>query len=58
VPADAAIGLFRHANTNFRLRPLDDVFSAAHVHRWRHSRSRSEADRNFGDSFSFWNLAL
>jgi sterol desaturase/sphingolipid hydroxylase (fatty acid hydroxylase superfamily) len=58
VLSDAVIGLFQHANVDFRLGPLNYVFSAAPVHRWHHSRSRAEADRNFGDSFIFWDLVF
>jgi sterol desaturase/sphingolipid hydroxylase (fatty acid hydroxylase superfamily) len=58
VLSDAVIGLFQHANIDIRLGPLDYVFSAAPVHRWHHSRERAEADRNFGDSFIFWDLVF
>jgi len=58
VLSDAVIGLFQHANIDMRLGPLNYVFSAAPVHRWHHSRSRAEADRNFGDSFIFWDLVF
>jgi sterol desaturase/sphingolipid hydroxylase (fatty acid hydroxylase superfamily) len=58
VLSDAVIGFFQHANVDIRLGPLDYVFSAAPVHRWHHSRVREEADRNFGDSFIFWDLVF
>jgi sterol desaturase/sphingolipid hydroxylase (fatty acid hydroxylase superfamily) len=58
VLSDAVIGLFQHANVDFRLGPLNYLFSAAPVHRWHHSRSRAEADKNFGDSFIFWDLVF
>ena len=58
VLSDAVIGLFQHANIELRLGPLNYVFSAAPVHRWHHSRVRAEADRNFGDSFIFWDLVF
>ena len=58
VLSDAVIGLFQHANIDMRLGPLNYVFSAAPVHRWHHSRQRAEADRNFGDSFIFWDLVF
>lgn len=58
VLSDAVIGLFQHANVDIRLGPLDYVFSASPVHRWHHSRTRAEADRNFGDSFIFWDLVF
>ena len=58
VLSDAVIGLFQHANVDIRLGPLNYVFSASPVHRWHHSRVRAEADRNFGDSFIFWDLVF
>jgi sterol desaturase/sphingolipid hydroxylase (fatty acid hydroxylase superfamily) len=56
--SDAVIGLFQHANVDIRLGPLNYVFSAAPVHRWHHSRSRGEADHNYGDNFVFWDLVF
>jgi sterol desaturase/sphingolipid hydroxylase (fatty acid hydroxylase superfamily) len=56
--SDAVIGFFQHANVDIRLGPLNYVFSAAPVHRWHHSRSRAEADHNYGDNFIFWDLAF
>jgi sterol desaturase/sphingolipid hydroxylase (fatty acid hydroxylase superfamily) len=55
---DAVVGLFQHANVAFRLGPLNYVFSAAPVHRWHHSRSRTEADHNYGENFLFWDLVF
>ena len=52
------IGLFQHANIDIRLGPLNYVFSAAPVHRWHHSRSREEADHNYGDNFIFWDVVF
>jgi sterol desaturase/sphingolipid hydroxylase (fatty acid hydroxylase superfamily) len=56
--SDAVIGFFQHANVDIRLGPLDWVFSAAPVHRWHHSRSREEADHNYGDNFIFWDVVF
>lgn len=58
VLSDAVIGLFQHANIDMRLGPLNYVFSAAPVHRWHHSRTRFEADHNYGDSFIFWDVVF
>jgi sterol desaturase/sphingolipid hydroxylase (fatty acid hydroxylase superfamily) len=58
VLSDGVIGLFQHANIDIRLGPLNYVFSAAPVHRWHHSRERFEADRNYGDSFIFWDVVF
>jgi sterol desaturase/sphingolipid hydroxylase (fatty acid hydroxylase superfamily) len=56
--SDAVIGFFQHANVDIRLGPLNQVFSAAPVHRWHHSRSREEADHNYGDNFIFWDIVF
>jgi sterol desaturase/sphingolipid hydroxylase (fatty acid hydroxylase superfamily) len=56
--SDAVIGFFQHANVDIRLGPLNWVFSAAPVHRWHHSRSRAEADHNYGDNFIFWDVVF
>ena len=56
--SDAVIGFFQHANVDMRLGPLNWVFSAAPVHRWHHSRSREEADHNYGDNFIFWDVVF
>src|SRR5688572_18635377 len=58
VLSDGVIGLFQHANIDFRLGPLNYVFSAAPVHRWHHSRIRAEADHNYGDTFVFWDVVF
>lgn len=47
-------GLFQHANVDFALGPFAWIFSIGELHRWHHSRRREEADRNFGDTFIFW----
>jgi len=50
VMADA----FQHANIAFRLGPLAGVYSIGDVHRWHHSRTRAEADSNYGNVYIFW----
>jgi ornithine lipid hydroxylase len=52
------VGFFQHANVDIRLGPLNHVFSAAPVHRWHHSRSLEEANRNYGDNFIFWDTVF
>jgi sterol desaturase/sphingolipid hydroxylase (fatty acid hydroxylase superfamily) len=47
-------GLFQHANIDFVLGPFSWVFSIGDLHRWHHSCDRAEADRNYGNSFIFW----
>ncbi len=49
---------FQHANIAFRLGPLSWVYSIGDVHRWHHSRNRSEADSNYGNVYIFWDAIL
>ena len=51
-------GLFQHANVDFSLGPFAWIFSIGDLHRWHHSKVRSEADRNYGNSFIFWDAAF
>ena len=51
-------GLFQHANIDFALGPFAWIFSIGELHRWHHSRSRREADRNYGDTFIFWDAVF
>lgn len=44
----------QHANIAFRLGPLSWIYSIGDLHRWHHSRERSEADTNFGNVYIFW----
>jgi sterol desaturase/sphingolipid hydroxylase (fatty acid hydroxylase superfamily) len=48
------VGVFQHANIDFKLGPLSWIFSIGDLHRWHHSRERSEHDRNYGNNFIFW----
>jgi sterol desaturase/sphingolipid hydroxylase (fatty acid hydroxylase superfamily) len=45
---------FQHANIAFRLGPLSWLYSIGDAHRWHHSRSRFEADNNYGNVYLFW----
>ncbi len=47
-------GLFQHANIDFELRPFSMVFSIGELHRWHHSTQTHEANRNYGNTFIFW----
>ncbi len=47
-------GLFQHANIDFELRPFSMVFSIGELHRWHHSTRTHEANRNYGNTFIFW----
>jgi sterol desaturase/sphingolipid hydroxylase (fatty acid hydroxylase superfamily) len=45
---------FQHANINLRLGPLSWIYSIGDLHRWHHSRTREEADSNYGNVYIFW----
>jgi len=52
----AVIGLFQHANIDVRLGPLNWIFSMTELHRWHHSRHRSEARSNYGANLIVWDV--
>jgi sterol desaturase/sphingolipid hydroxylase (fatty acid hydroxylase superfamily) len=52
------VGFFQHANIDFALGPLSWVFSVGELHRWHHSRQRTEADCNYGNNFIFWDAVF
>lgn len=54
VVADA----FQHANIAIRLGPLSWIFSIGDLHRWHHSRVRSESDKNYGNVYIFWDVVF
>ncbi|MCH2173709.1 sterol desaturase family protein [Myxococcota bacterium] len=51
-------GLFQHANIDFRLGIFGWIFSIGNLHRWHHSRIRTEADKNYGNSFIVWDAVF
>lgn len=56
--ANSLLGLFQHANINFKLGPLTWVFSVGEMHRWHHSQKVSEANHNYGSNFLFWDVVF
>ena len=52
--AALAADSFQHANIAIRLGPLAWIYSIGDAHRWHHSRSREEADSNYGNVYLFW----
>ena len=52
------VGLFQHANIDFKLGPLSRIFSVGEMHRWHHSEDRLEANHNYGNSFLMWDLVF
>jgi sterol desaturase/sphingolipid hydroxylase (fatty acid hydroxylase superfamily) len=55
---NVAVGLFQHANIDFRLGPLSWIFSVGELHRWHHSTVIDEANRNYGNNFIFWDAVF
>lgn len=56
--ANSLLGLFQHANINFKLGPLNWIFSVGEMHRWHHSLKMSEANHNYGSNFLFWDVVF
>ncbi len=56
--ANSLLGLFQHANINFKLGPLSWIFSVGEMHRWHHSVKVSEANHNYGSNFLFWDVVF
>jgi len=52
----ATNGFLQHSNIYLRHGPLNYVFSTAELHRWHHSRDFSQANCNFGNNLSIWDL--
>lgn len=49
-----AHGVLSHANVDFRLGPLNAVFSMAELHRWHHARDPRLANGNYGATLLLW----
>ena len=45
---------FQHANLDYRLGPLRQVFAVAEMHRWHHKREFEDAQVNYGEVFLIW----
>lgn len=56
--ANSLLGLFQHANINFKLGPLSWVFSVGEMHRWHHSLNISEANHNYGSNLLVWDVVF
>lgn len=50
----AVNGFFQHSNADVRLGWLNWIVSGPELHRWHHSRTVSESDRNFGNNLILW----
>lgn len=51
-------GVLSHANVDFRLGPLNAVFSMAELHRWHHARDPALANGNYGATLLIWDWAF
>lgn len=54
----AVHGIFQHANLQLRLGPLNYFFSMAELHRWHHSKTVNEANHNYGQTVSVWDMVF
>ena len=52
------LGMFQHANVDFKLGFLSWIFSVGEMHRWHHSVKLSEANNNYGSNFLFWDVVF
>jgi ornithine lipid hydroxylase len=50
----AVNGFFQHCNADVRLGWLNWIVSGPELHRWHHSRTVRESDRNFGNNLILW----
>lgn len=50
--------LLSHTNFDFRLGPLNWIFSMAEVHRWHHVRDVNLGNANYGATLAFWDLVF
>lgn len=55
---NAVHGIFQHSNLELRLGPLNWIFSMAELHRWHHSRTVTEANRNYGANLIVWDVVF
>ena len=55
---NALLGLFQHANVDFKLGALSWIFSVGEMHRWHHSVELAEANHNYGSNFLFWDVVF
>lgn len=46
--------IFAHANLDFRLGPLNHIFSMSELHRWHHSKDPWEQNHNYGAVLIIW----
>ena len=54
----AVHGLFQHSNVDVKLGPLNWVFSMTELHRWHHSRTLVESNRNYGANLILWDVVF
>ena len=51
-------GLFQHCNVDYKVGPLNYVFSLGELHRWHHSKTIEESNTNYGNNVIFWDLVF
>jgi sterol desaturase/sphingolipid hydroxylase (fatty acid hydroxylase superfamily) len=55
-PFASVSAAFVHANLNWTLGPLKYVFASPVFHRWHHTMPDQGGDKNFGSTFSLWDV--
>lgn len=55
---NSVLGLFQHANVDFRMGVLTWIFSVGEMHRWHHSVNIEEANHNYGSNFLVWDIVF
>jgi len=55
-PFNSVTAAYVHANLNWTLGPLKYVFASPVFHRWHHTLPDQGGDKNFGSTFSLWDV--
>lgn len=51
-------GFFQHSNVDVRLGLFNYLISGPELHRWHHSRSVAESNRNYGNNLIIWDIVF
>lgn len=51
-------GFLEHINIYFKAGPLNYVFNTAELHRWHHSTTIEESNKNYGKSLIVWDIVF
>jgi sterol desaturase/sphingolipid hydroxylase (fatty acid hydroxylase superfamily) len=56
--ATTVFRMVQHSNVDVRLGPLNWVLAGPELHRWHHSRDRSESEANYGNALIVWDVVF